>query len=132
MPGKNRSIIKDTAHEDEADRRHTPGLCRNSPFHCRRKPERPVPAQKTTTSLFTPEQENRIGEVAADYLLAHPDILVKVSQELETRSQQQQMQKMATAAIASQKALLQDKDAPSYGPSDAGVVVVGFFDYQCV
>lgn len=92
----------------------------------------PVPAQKTTTSPFTPEQENRIGEVAADYLLAHPDILVKVSQELEARSQQQQMQKMATAAIVSQKALLLDKDAPTYGPADADVVVVEFFDYQCV
>lgn len=99
------------------------------PFTAAANQNAPVPAQKTTTSLFTPEQEKRIGEVAADYLLAHPDILVKVSQELETRSQQQQMQKMATAAIASQKALLQDKDAPSYGPSDAGVVVVEFFDY---
>ncbi|EOC0701985.1 hypothetical protein ACIU3Q_005151 [Salmonella enterica subsp. enterica serovar Kokomlemle] len=34
---------------------------------------------------------------------------------------------MATAAIASQKLLLLDKDAPTYGPAAAGVVV-----YQCV
>ncbi|HGG6554725.1 TPA: DsbA family protein [Salmonella enterica subsp. diarizonae serovar 61:i:z] len=102
------------------------------PFTSAANQNAPAPEPKGTTSLFTPEQETRIGEVAADYLLAHPDILVKVSQELEVRTQQQQMQKMATAAITSQKALLQDKDAPSYGPADAGVVVVEFFDYQCV
>ncbi|EIH3275960.1 thioredoxin domain-containing protein [Salmonella enterica] len=102
------------------------------PFTAVADQDAPAPAQRNTTSLFTPEQESRIGEVAADYLLRHPDILVKVSQELEARSRQQQMQKMATAAISRQKDLLQDKDAPSYGPDDAGVVMVEFFDYQCV
>lgn len=28
---------------------------------------------------FTPEQEARIGEIAKDYLLAHPEVLVEVS-----------------------------------------------------
>ncbi|EAY8179401.1 DsbA family protein, partial [Salmonella enterica] len=41
-----------------------------------------APAPEKTgpsASVFTPEQEARIGQVAADYLLAHPDILVQVS-----------------------------------------------------
>ncbi|MEX8626691.1 DsbA family protein, partial [Salmonella enterica] len=38
-------------------------------------------------SVFTPEQEARIGEIAADYLLAHPDILVQVSQRLQAQQQ---------------------------------------------
>lgn len=96
------------------------------PFTAVADQDAPAPTQRNTTSLFTPEQESRIGEVAADYLLRHPDILVKVSQELEAQSRQQQMQKMATAAISRQKDLLQDKDAPSYGPDDAGVVMLNF------
>ncbi|EBV2715252.1 hypothetical protein DRM21_21500 [Salmonella enterica subsp. enterica serovar Virchow] len=33
-------------------------------------------ADGQTGGVFTPEQEARIGQVAADYLLAHPDIRV--------------------------------------------------------
>lgn len=29
--------------------------------------------------VFSPEQEARIGEIAADYLVPHPEILVTVS-----------------------------------------------------
>lgn len=29
--------------------------------------------------VFSPEQEARIGEIAADYLVAHPEVLVTVS-----------------------------------------------------
>ena len=33
--------------------------------------------------VFSPEQEARIGEIAADYLVSHPEILVTVSQKLQ-------------------------------------------------
>lgn len=32
---------------------------------------------------FTPEQQAQIGRIAGDYLLAHPDILLQVSQKLQ-------------------------------------------------
>ncbi|WP_277973002.1 DsbA family protein [Pantoea agglomerans] len=81
---------------------------------------------------FTPEQEARIGEVARDYLLAHPEVLVEVSQKLQAQQQEKQQQAMTVAVIQHQAALLNDKGTPSYGPADAKVTVVEFFDYQCI
>ncbi|EGM1627498.1 DsbA family protein [Salmonella enterica] len=84
------------------------------------------------STVFTPEQEARIGKVAKDYLLAHPEILVEVSQKLQAQQKQKQQQMMTAAAIQNQGVLLNDQDTPSYGPPDAKVTVVEFFDYQCI
>ncbi|WP_201472376.1 DsbA family protein [Escherichia coli] len=85
-----------------------------------------------TAVTFTPEQETRIGEIAKDYLLTHPEVLVEVSQKLQARQQEKQQRAMTIAVIQNQEALLNDKGTPSYGPADAKVVVVEFFDYQCI
>lgn len=82
--------------------------------------------------VFTPEQEARIGEIAADYLVAHPEILVKVSQKLQEQQQARQQLGFAMKVLENQQALLNDKDTPMSGPSDARVAVIEFFDYQCV
>ncbi|WP_233593054.1 DsbA family protein [Candidatus Pantoea deserta] len=82
--------------------------------------------------LFTPEQEQRIGVVAKQYLLAHPEVLVEVSEKLESMQHEQQIKKITAAVIQQQDALLSDKSVPSVGPSDAKVAVIEFFDYQCV
>ncbi|WP_420920221.1 hypothetical protein [Kosakonia cowanii] len=42
-----------------------------------------TPLHAAPAPAFTPEQEARIGEIAAEYLLAHPDVLVQVSQKLQ-------------------------------------------------
>ncbi|KGT87939.1 DSBA oxidoreductase [Erwinia typographi] len=89
-------------------------------------------AAEKATPVFTPEQEARIGEVAKDWLIAHPDVLVVVSQKLQAQQQEEQQRSMTAAAIQNQAALLNDKGTPSYGPTDAKVTVVGFFDYQCI
>ncbi|MGU6724690.1 DsbA family protein [Salmonella enterica subsp. enterica serovar Pomona] len=82
-------------------------------------------------SIFTPEQEVRIGHVAADYLLEHPDILIRVSQKLQVQQQEKQIRTITAAILANQDALVNDKFNPSYGPTDAKIVLVEFFDYQC-
>lgn len=84
---------------------------------------------KTT---FTTEQEARIGEIAADYLIAHSDVLVKVSQKLQQQQQERRQQAFALKVLANQDALLNDKDTPETGPVRAEVAVIAFFDYQCV
>lgn len=82
-------------------------------------------AAEKTAAAFTPEQEARIGEIAKDFLLAHPEVLVEVSQKLQAQQQEKQKQAMTAAVIQNQAALLNDKGTPSY----AKVTVVEFFDY---
>ncbi|MFW0698151.1 thioredoxin domain-containing protein [Pantoea sp. R13S299] len=82
-------------------------------------------------ALFTPEQEARIGELAKDYLLKHPELLIEVDQKLQKIQYDEQMKAMTTAAIQHQDELLNDKTVPAIGPEDAKVAVIGFFDYQC-
>lgn len=89
-------------------------------------------AAEHPAAAFTPAQEARIGEVAKEYLLAHPEILVEVSQKLQAEQQIQQLKSMKAAVIQNQQALVNDKGTPAYGPKDAKVTVVEFFDYQCI
>lgn len=85
-----------------------------------------------STPAFTPEQEARIGQIASDYLVAHPEVLLQASQKLQQLQEQQQMGAMTEAVIQNQAALVNDKNTPTYGPAKAKVAVVEFFDYQCI
>lgn len=87
-----------------------------------------TPAQTT----FTPAQQEAIGKIAADYLLAHPEILVQVSQKLQAQQAQEQASALTEGVLNNQAALLNDKDTPAVGPDQAKVAVVEFFDYQCI
>lgn len=82
--------------------------------------------------VFTPEQEARIGEIAADYLVAHPEVLVQVSQKLQAQQEAKQQAMFAVKVMENQQAMLNDADTPAIGPAGAKVAVIEFFDYQCV
>ena len=43
------------------------------------------PAQAQTSTVFTEQQKQAIGEVVKDYLLKNPEILTEVMAELEKR-----------------------------------------------
>ncbi|TKI04327.1 DsbA family protein [Martelella alba] len=81
---------------------------------------------------FTPAQQEAIGKIAADYLLAHPEILVQVSQKLQEQQAQEQAGALLKGVLDNQAALLGDKDTPTVGPEQAKVAVIEFFDYQCI
>ncbi|MFK3662740.1 DsbA family protein [Scandinavium sp. NPDC088450] len=85
-----------------------------------------------TQPVFSPEQEARIGEIAADYMLAHPDVLVQVSEKLQMQQRERQQHIFAVKVMENQDALVNDPDTPAAGPKDAHVAVIEFFDYQCV
>ena len=68
------------------------------------------------SSVFTPEQEKRIGEIAADYMRAHPDILIQMSEKLQAEQQERESRELKSAALAQQARILSDKNIPSWGP----------------
>jgi protein-disulfide isomerase len=80
---------------------------------------------------FTPEQEARIGKIAADYLVAHPEVLLQASQKLQQIQQEQQASAAPQAVLKNAAALTQDKNTqPTAG--ERQVTVIEFFDYQCI
>lgn len=81
---------------------------------------------------FNAEQEARIGQIAGDYLLAHPEILVQVSQKLQQQQNARKQLHYGMKVMEHQSELLNDPDTPSSGPDDAAVAVIEFFDYQCI
>ncbi len=89
-------------------------------------------AAEAPAATFTPEQEARIGKIAADYLVAHPEVLLQASQKLQQIQQEQQASAATQAVIKNQAALTQDKNTPTYGPANGKVTVIEFFDYQCI
>ncbi|WP_370619544.1 thioredoxin domain-containing protein [Citrobacter meridianamericanus] len=89
-------------------------------------------ATNKATTAFTPEQETRIGEVVKEYLLAHPEVLAEVSQKLLNQQQEQQWQGLSGVVLQNLAELMYGEGTPSYGPDDAKVIVVEFFDYRCI
>ncbi|MFN1150236.1 DsbA family protein [Serratia liquefaciens] len=88
-------------------------------------------AAEQATISFTPAQKASIGEVAKEYLLTHPEVLVEVSRKLQIQQQEKQQQAMTAVVLEHHDELLNDKATPTYGPRDAKVAVIEFFDYQC-
>jgi len=82
--------------------------------------------------VFTPTQEARIGEIAAEYLVSHPEVLVALSQKLQQQQEARQQLQFAVRVMDNQAALLNDADTPAFGAENAKVVVIEFFDYQCM
>lgn len=81
---------------------------------------------------FTPEQQARIGEIAADYLVAHPDVLIEVSRKLQARQQALQQQTYVQSALKTHRLLMQLDGVPVKGPADSKVIVTKFVDYECI
>lgn len=94
-----------------------------------------LPATNAATpGAFTQAQQDAIGPLARDYLLAHPDILLQMSDALEAKQQSaanRTVQTALTTQPALQAALLHDPATPVIHP-DGAVTLVQFFDYQCI
>ncbi|MBD1576966.1 thioredoxin domain-containing protein [Vibrio sp. S11_S32] len=85
-----------------------------------------------TPTTFTPEQQAQIGNIASQYLIDHPEVLITVSQKLQEKQIQQQQSQQKQSVLSHQKELLRDKTTPFVGNKNAKVNVIEFFDYQCV
>lgn len=83
------------------------------------------------TARFTPEQQAAIGQIAADYLREHPDLLVEMSEKLQQRENAAEQRQALDAVLANKKRLLNADEAPTVRP-DGDVTLIQFFDYQCI
>lgn len=78
----------------------------------------------TGARMFTPEE---IGEIAADYLIKHPQKLVEAGNALENAKATASLERLIPYAPA----LFDTTETPNIGPDNADVAVIEFFDYQC-
>jgi len=85
-----------------------------------------VPAQ----AQFSGEEEQAIRDIVREYLIDNPEVLVEALQEYQARQQIAEAERQQES-VARMSAALFDSDAPSWGPADADVVLVEFFDYNC-
>ena len=83
-------------------------------------------------SVGGPANKAQIEQVVHDYLIAHPEIMVEVSQKLDVQqaAATDKARKDALFALGP-KALTDPKVAYVAGPADAKIIVAEFFDYRC-
>ncbi|MCW1830238.1 hypothetical protein OLZ31_25955 [Enterobacter asburiae] len=72
--------------------------------------------------MFTPQE---VGEIAADYLIKHPQKLVEAGNALENSKATASVERLIPYAPA----LFDTTETPNIGPDNADVAVIEFFDY---
>ncbi|HEM8838463.1 TPA: thioredoxin domain-containing protein [Klebsiella aerogenes] len=88
-------------------------------------------AAPPTPAPFTPAQTQAVGEIAAQYLLTHPEVLAQASDKLRQLKQQARLQALVRQAVRHQEALLHAPDTPVIHEQEPVSLVV-FADYQCI
>ena len=71
------------------------------------------------------------GGKVRTYLLAHPEVLDEVVQARDARAASDRITATNAAAAANPASLAAGPGEPAFGPRDARVTVVQFFDYRC-
>ena len=70
------------------------------------------------------------GRVRA-YLLSHPELLEEMVQARQAREDNQRVEAINAAVAANPGLLAPDPRDPAFGPADAKVTVIEFFDFRC-
>lgn len=80
---------------------------------------------------FSKTQRGDIEKIVHDYLLAHPEVLQEVMNELEKRQQDAEAEKHKAAVKDHAQALFNSPDEVVLGNPKGDVNFVEFFDYNC-
>ena len=80
---------------------------------------------------FTPAQVAALQHIIKDYLIAHPEVMIEVTKEIEKHQQAQQAAEHQKV-IADNKASIFSRSGDFvYGNAKGDITVVEFFDYNC-
>ena len=107
------------------------------------KPE-PVPASNSAVKLaaattkkaspdqlFTAEQRKEIGAIVREYLIANPEVLVEVTQELERRRKEREDRQRLTTLESEKNNIYRSPLDYVLGNEKGDITVVEYFDYNC-
>lgn len=83
------------------------------------------------SSAFTPEQRAEIGKLVREYLLANPEILQEVGEELAQRQRIAQDKARIKVLASSKDEIFRSPIDFAVGDDDADVTIVEYFDYNC-
>ena len=76
---------------------------------------------------LTPEQQTAVRALIRDELVANPEILLEAQRAFESKQARIQNEKVAAAF----KTLKNEHAQFSFGPANAKITVIEFFDYKC-
>ena len=77
--------------------------------------------------VLTEQDKELIGKTAAQYLIEHSGNLVEAGKRLEANRDGEK----TSDVVNTKDVLLETKFTPNYGPDNADVAVIEFFDYMC-
>ncbi|MCL9781132.1 thioredoxin domain-containing protein [Vibrio sp. S4M6] len=83
-------------------------------------------------SDFSTTQKAQIEKIASQYIIQHPEVLIKATETLKQQQLAAQNNEQVQAVLQHTKQLLDDSTTPYVGPKDAKVNVIEFFDYNCI
>jgi protein-disulfide isomerase len=80
---------------------------------------------------FNDSQKAEIGQIVHDYLIAHPEVLIEVSKELEKKQQDAEEKQRLSAVSDNADEIFRSKIDLVAGNAKGDVTMVEFFDYNC-
>ncbi|MFZ4805650.1 MAG: DsbA family protein [Hyphomicrobiaceae bacterium] len=83
------------------------------------------------SKVFTSEQRQAIEQVVRDFLVAHPEVLLEVTKELEQRQQALMADAQRKLIIEKKASIFKASTDYVFGNPKGNIAVVEFFDYNC-
>ncbi|MBM85929.1 MAG: hypothetical protein CMM47_07900 [Rhodospirillaceae bacterium] len=80
---------------------------------------------------FSDDQKNTLNRLIRDYIIQHPEVIMKSLQAMQEREQLAKDRQRASRIVALSDAIKHDPNDPVIGNPDGNVTLVEFFDYQC-
>lgn len=87
-------------------------------------------AQARAAETLSPEQRSEVESIIEEYLLAHPDLILRVMQKLDAQQKQQQEAESRQRLVDNRAEIFQSKYDHVENPKGR-IPLVEFFDYQC-